>query len=268
MSYCPKCGREVEVGATFCPGCGTNLKDDMNRYQREPNGWNAGRIFMILFGALFLIVSLGLLAGGGALVTMENAFSDVDGYLISSPIELTTNTYALVSPSLDLDINIPNSWAIPTISEWISVKIIAESKYSSKPLFVGIATSQNLRSYLDGVAYEEVTKIRWDYDPSSMGDQNINYHFHNGDAPRGPPIYEDFWEASDYGTRTVEFTWTPNTGDYVLVSMNNDGSSDIDADIRFGIRLPAVLKYIGYGLMSGGIIALIVGLFLLNTARK
>ena len=61
MPYCPKCGKEVEDGVSFCPSCGENLRNDVYRYQREPSRWNPGRIFMIMFGTLIMIVSLGSL---------------------------------------------------------------------------------------------------------------------------------------------------------------------------------------------------------------
>ena len=268
MPYCPKCGVEVEEGVSFCPSCGANLKDDVNRYHREPGGWNAGRILMVIVGAIFVITSLGLLTGGGALVSIEDAFSDNDGYLISMPVELATDTYALVSPSFDLEVDIPNSWAVPAVDEWLSLKLIAESNNASKPLFIGVATSQNLASYLGDVGYEEVTMIRWDYDEGAQGDKEINYDYHSGGAPSGPPVFEDIWEASDYGTERVEITWTPSTGDYMLVGMNNDGSAGIDADLQIGVRLPVILKSIGYGLLAAGLVILLVGLFILNAARK
>lgn len=269
MPYCPKCGKEVEDGVSFCPNCGENLRNDVYHYRKEPSRWNPARIFMIMFGILFIIVSLGLLAGGGAVIMIERSFSDADDYLISRPIELTTDTYALIfsTPNIDVNVAIPNSWFIPAMDELISVKIIAESK-NTNALFVGIATNQNLESFIGDLEYEEVTRILWNYDPWNEDIQDINYDYHIGDAPKGPPIYETFWEASDYGTDKVEFTWTPRSGNYILVVMNNDGSSNIDANIQFGIRLPAILSYIGYGLLSGGIIILIVGLFILYAARR
>ena len=37
MRYCFRCGTKVEENTQFCPHCGANIKEELNRYNYVPN---------------------------------------------------------------------------------------------------------------------------------------------------------------------------------------------------------------------------------------
>ena len=269
MPYCPKCGREVEEDAKFCPSCGVDLKAETYTYRRTGGrGWNIGRVLMVLFGVMIILVSLGMMAGGAGILTIESTFTDEAGYLVSHIVNLETDSYALVSPSVPIDLNIPNSWLIPQVDDWLSVKIIASNNNLGKPLFIAVANSGDLDSYLDDVAYTTVSNIRYSYDPNEEPYEDIRYTHHSGGAPSINPNGVYFWDVTESGLGAQELKWTPISGEYVLVGMNADGSKGLDVNVQFGVKLPVVIRNIGYGLIAGGLIILLIGLFVINAVRR
>ena len=61
------------------------------------------------------------------------------------------------------------------------------------------------------------------------------------------------------GTQTVE--WELQSGDWVLVLMNADGSQGVDVAGTIGAKVPS-LFWLGIGLLIGGVIVLAVGVLM------
>ena len=67
---------------------------------------SAGKIFAILIGTFLLLTSFGLIIGGSALLIINEAAVDEDGYLTSSEITLSTmddRSVAIVVDSIQID---------------------------------------------------------------------------------------------------------------------------------------------------------------------
>ena len=268
MSYCPRCGSEVDEEARFCPSCGVDLKAESFQYRRSRRGWDAAKVLMVLFGVMIILVSFGLMTAGGGLLSIEGTFTDTEGYLISRTVTFETDYYALVSPSVPIDLDIPNSWLIPQVDDWLSVKVLATSNKFGKPLFIAIADSSELDDYLVGVAYTTITNVRYSYDPNDEMDPDILYSHHPGGAPSKPPTGVFFWDVTESGLGVQELSWSLINGEYVLVGMNADGTPGVNVDVQFGVKLPVIIKNIGYVLMAGGFILFIIGVFVINSARR
>ena len=261
MPYCEKCGNEIDEEATFCPNCGANIKAPDIAYRRtRSSGRNVTTLLAIFFGGIIIIASLGILAGGGMVMWVQNAFSDSEGFLISGEVELQVDSYAMVGQGVDLDMDVDTPFYVrkPNLGDFVTLKLVGTSNDPSKPVFIGIAQEGAASEYLSGVEYDEVVDLTWPYDRVWEHQPTVSYDTHHGEAPSQAPATETFWEASITGSGTQTLEWEPEEGNFWFVVMNADGSSDVDVDMQMGAKIP-FLRYIGNMLFVGGFISLVVG---------
>lgn len=262
MPYCHECGKEVEENAVYCPHCGAQMNGDEAPYRRPTDlGWTIGRLVVVFIGGILIITSLGLIVGGGAIMWVEGSFSDDEGFLVSRVMSLTSDSYAVVFREFDIhvDMDLPSTvWTRPRPQDIVTVKLVAESNTPGKQVFIGIARASDAAQYLDEVGYDIVSTYKWSYDPFSEERPRITYYPDPGGAPSSPPATQGFWEASATGSGTQTLEWEPETGNYWVVAMNADGSSDIDVDVQLGARI-TILHTIGYALLGAGIVLLVIG---------
>ena len=200
-------------------------------------GWTGGRIALVVVGTIAGLFALGLLVGGCALVTIDQAQRDDDGFLMSPTQDFSTPTYAIVSESADLDTD-GSEWALDTFLG--TVRIRSES---DRPVFVGIGPADEVAQYLGGVERDEVDDLDNSGDPE--------YSRRSGGAPTGPPGDETFWVASTEGAGERTLEWEPEDGDWQAVVMNEDGSRGVSAELSIGAELDSIL-WIGIGMLFAG----------------
>ena len=200
-------------------------------------GWTGGRIALVVVGTIAGLFALGLLVGGCALVTIDQAQRDDDGFLMSPTQDFSTPTYAIVSESADLDTD-GSEWALDTFLG--TVRIRSES---DRPVFVGIGPADEVAQYLGGVERDEVDDLDNSGDPE--------YSRRSGGAPTGPPGDETFWVASTEGAGERTLEWEPEDGDWQAVVMNEDASRGVSAELSIGAELDSIL-WIGIGLLFAG----------------
>ena len=99
-----------------------------------------GRIVLLVLGSIAALFAFATLAGGCALVAIDQTQRDDDGFLMSPSEDLSTPTYAIVSESAELDTS-GAEWALDTFLG--TVRIRSESE---RPVFVGIARQDRRRS--------------------------------------------------------------------------------------------------------------------------
>lgn len=106
MSYCPKCGAELDEKAKFCPACGTSvspsaavISSHTRREQRKPIS-TLTIVLIVLFALIFIVAILvasvllgvwqpfGQVVGSGNLVTVERDFSDFTSVEVGSGFEV------------------------------------------------------------------------------------------------------------------------------------------------------------------------------------
>lgn len=262
MPYCPECGKEVSEDDEYCPRCGAPLKAPVIEYRRPRGGWPAGRILAAVFGSLIIIVSFGLLAGGGGIMWAQGAFGDPDGFLISREVVFQSDSHAIVLKGVDIEIDIPARIWKPGAGELVTVKLVGANNDPSKGIFIGIASDPQASAYLSGVGYDEITDFSWPYGPLREAQPEITYRPHQGSAPSQPPTAQAFWVASELGLGTRVLEWEPQTGVYWVVVMNEDGSAGVDVSMQLGARVP-ILGTVGNALVAGGVFALAFGAFIL-----
>ncbi len=181
--------------------------------------WGAGRIILLVLGCIAILIAVGLLSSGCALLWADQAKRDSDGF-ISTPTERFESAgYAVVSGSIDFG----NSTSVDAIGR---ARLRGESADGGE-LFLGIGPSDDVDGYLGSVSRDRVE----DFDGWPFEEK---YETFSGGAPSGPPDDETFWAASESGPGEQVLTWEVEEGAWKLVAMNADGSEGVAADIGIG----------------------------------
>lgn len=218
---------------------------------------NAGRIALIVTGALAALVASALLAGGAAALYGQ-VQKDDDGYLTSEAHRFDTGTRALATENLDIDLGAADSLA----DDLGRVKIEAQSN-DGKPLFVGIARTSDVDRYLDGVPHATVH----DVEDGPFDSFHAETTRHGGNRHPVAPEHAGIWAASSEGTGKQTTDVDFREGDWSVVVMNADGSLGVDADVSAGANLP-FLDELGWTALGSGSFALVVGIALIVAGAR
>jgi hypothetical protein len=208
----------------------------------EPSrgGGTAGRVALIVVGVVAGVIALGLLAGGCALVAVDQTQRDDDGFLMSPSEDFRAPSYAVVSENADLDTE-GAEWALDTFLGTVRIR----SDSDTRDVFVGIGPAADVDAYLDGVAHDLVTDL----------EDEPRYDRVDGGAPSGPPGEQQFWAESASGTGELTVDWEPEDGEWRVVLMNADATRGVSSELSIGAELDSVL-WIGIGmLVAGGLFA-------------
>jgi hypothetical protein len=220
---------------------------------------SAGKIVLLVFGAIILLVALALITGGGALVWLDKGHSDSEGFITTNTIHLDRGSYAITTKPADIDLG--SGW-FGDRHHVATIKVQGSSEDPSKQIFIGIADEAAVQTYLSGVNYDEIRDF-------SVYPFRVDYTNHPGNSAPAAPTSQTFWVVSEQGSGTQTLEWELETGNWVLVLMNADGSTGVDVSGSIGVKAPWVF-WVGIGFLIGGIVLLIlgVGLILLGTRRR
>jgi len=202
------------------------------------------RIAAFIISGLLALVSLGLLAAGGILLWADSK-TDEQGYLSTSTERFATNTYALSTDNLDIDVD-GADWLIDR-DRFGKLRLTVDAN-GGKPVFAGIAPTSDVERYLRGTGHDLVTDI--DYSPF-----RADYRRMEGEAKPARPAAQDFWAESAQGAGRQTLTWDVEDGDWSIVVMNADASRGVDADVKAGAQVD-FLDSVGWGALISGLIAL------------
>jgi hypothetical protein len=207
---------------------------------------------LYVLGSIAALFALGFLAGGGVLTVVDRTQRDDDGFLMSPTEDFSRATYAIVSESADVDFGGSDRAAEAFLG---TVRIRSES---DDPVFVGIAPSSDVESYLEGVAHSVVTGL----------DRGPEYRDRAGGPPASPPGEQSFWAESTSGSGEQTLEWDPEEGNWSAVVMNEDGSRGVAAELSIGAELDSLL-WIGIGMLAvGALLAAAAALAITAGARR
>lgn len=208
-----------------------------------PRGSGAGRIVMVVAGALAALMGLGLAGGGLLLVWAHATQRDAAGYYTTPSEHFATSAYALTA-DVDFGDADERDW---TIAHPVgTVRIRATS--GPKPLFLGIAPEAAADRWLDGVAHERVTR-------AGFGPFDSDTTLVSGNRPAGAPLEQTFWVATVSGSGRQALRWPSEPGQWTVVVMNTDATAGVAADVDAGART-GVLLPIGLGLAALAVLLL------------
>jgi hypothetical protein len=214
----------------------------------------AGRIVVVVIGALLSLLGFCALAGGVALVVLHGTQRDDAGYYMSSARDVETSTAVLVT-SVDLT-GPPGANRVVPAHPIGTVRLAATPQQGAGPIFIGIGPQDKVDSWLAGSAYDRVTDVR-------LGPSEPVTEFVSGDRAVTPPAGQTFWVASATGTGTQTVTWRSEPGRWAVVLANADASTGVTADVSAGVRTGVLLPigllagFFGLLLLAGGVTVMV-----------
>ena len=218
---------------------------------------SAGKVILLIFGIIVLLVSIGLIIAGSGVLWANSALTDDEGYYTTKTLQIYKDSYAVVSEPAEVDLGSAWAW------DWgrlVTFKVKASNNDSLKDVFLGVADEGALQGYLRDVEYDEV--IDFEIDPDRLTYQN-----HPGSSEPAAPATSVIWSESAYGPGTQTLEWELESGTWVLVLMNGDGSAGIDMSVVVGAKVPWLLG-VGIGLLVGGVVALGIGVLMVFFAVR
>jgi hypothetical protein len=224
------------------------MTDDAARTRR----WGPGRVVLLVLGCISILIAVGLLSAGGALLWADQAKRDSEGFISTRTERFESAGFAVVSGSIDLD----DSHGVDALGR---VRLRGEAE-DGRELFLGIGATDDVDGYLGTVARDEVEDFGgWPFEPE--------YETFSGGAPAGSPDDQAFWVASASGAGEQSLTWEVEKGDWTLVAMNSDGSDGVSVDIGIGAELDWIL-WVAVALLIVGGLVLVVGVLCLYLALR
>jgi hypothetical protein len=209
------------------------------------------RLGLIVAGGIVVAIALALLAGGGWGLWQDRIERD-GGYVTIGTTDVRTDTYAIVA---ELKGDGP-AWLYG--SSILGEARVRATPLSERPLFMGIARTDDVSRYLDGVGHGTIEHL-------AMGELSTTSP---GGAPSSPPAAAVEWVASTDGTGEQTLLWKQRDGDWSVVLMNSDASAGVEVRGELGAEFPPLPWVAGGLLIAGGVLALLgVWLILRGTGR-
>ncbi|MBA2559182.1 MAG: DUF4389 domain-containing protein [Propionibacteriales bacterium] len=194
--------------------------------------WTPGRVVVVVLGSLLLVAALALAAAGTAVVAADKGLRDDQGFFMSRTETLSSPGYAVISNAVELQ---SEGAAASVPNQLIGDAKVTATPPSGETIFVGIARSSDVDSYLADVEHSVLVDFR-----SNNGGGVPRYRQDAGGAPRSAPGREDIWVASASGTGQQSAVWPVESGAWTAVVMHADGSRPVTADVSAGATFPGI----------------------------
>lgn len=210
------------------------------------------RIVAIVTGTILALVGFVVVVASVAALVLAGGDNSID----TGSQRLTSVTAAIVSGSARIEDERPAGWLFDEDDD-LALSINAESP-STKPLFLGVGPTDDVRAYLQGAAYDEVDDISFrpfgvDYDRQGPPGEGRELE---------PPGDQGFWTARAVGTAgSVRLDWDYAPGSYTVALMNADGSRGVEADASLELQVPYLHAGLIVAVVVGGLL-LLIGLVL------
>jgi hypothetical protein len=216
-------------------------------------GWTGGRVVLLILGCVLGLIALGILAAAGAATWATSSQRDSAGFLNSDTHRFTTPTYAITSGGIDLGTG--THWLTPA-DIFGKVRIRATATNPTTGVFIGVGPQAAVDNYLAGVGHEVVTN--W-----ANGDTETRLEPGSGRGPQSAPGGAAIWTAQASGQGTQTLSWRPESGQWEVVVMNQDGAGGVSVLADAGATIPdlawlAVILWVIGGLLLAGAVALVV----------
>jgi hypothetical protein len=187
-----------------------------------------GRVLRLVLGSLGVLAALAFLAGAVALTWALETHRDGSGYFTTNTHHYQTSSYALSTESLDVD------GLTGALEDRLArLRLTVTRTDAAKPLFIGIARTEDVDRYLAHVEHDELRDI--ESDPFG-----IDYRRLGAGAPAALPATRSIWRAHATGTGTQTITWPVEKGHWSAVVMNADGSRNVSVDAQLAARVSHV----------------------------
>ncbi len=140
------------------------------------------------------------------------------------------------------------------------MRVRATATDPGESIFIGIGPEDDVRAYLDGVAYDVVEDF--DVDPF-----RVDYRRVAGTQEPAVPSQQPFWAASASGSGRQAIEWPIEKGTWAIVVMNADGSAGVSVDLDLGAKVSFIL-WLAIGLLVAGGLLLLAGALMMAFALR
>ena len=183
------------------------------------------RVLRLVFGSTGLLAALAFLAGAVGLTWALESHRDGSGYFTTATHNYETSSYALSTQDLDV------TGITGALEDRLGrLRIAVTSTDAAKPLFVGIARTKDVNTYLARVEHDELRDIK--FDPFK-----IDYRRLGAGAPEALPATQSIWRAHAIGSGTQTISWPIEKGHWSAVVMNADGSRSVRVDAQLALHV-------------------------------
>jgi hypothetical protein len=242
---------ETPVGRDGLRGRRNDAPDDRGEAPEPTNG--AQRTYRpqwpsLIWASIVCLFAALMLAGGAWVLWMDRIDRDAAGFVQIDSGKLHTDTYAIVS---DLRGAGPDWLYGSTIFGNTRARVTSDT---TKPVFVGIARTSDVKKYLGGTGYATIDHL-------ASGTVTP----HAGSAPSAPPATTTIWAATKEGTGEQTIVWKPRAGDWRIVIMNADGSAGVAAHGDVSAKFPAA-PWVALGFLVAGALLALLGSWMLVRA--
>lgn len=219
--------------APATPGAQVRSRTIERSPSSDPPVGAARRATVIMVAGIISLVLAAVLAFGAAAVwTAKKTLADDDGFFTAPTASCRVDSYAITSESLRLDFSGPGSL---TPSSVLGDGRVTARSADGSAVFVGIADSRSVDTYLEGVGRSTMLPER------RFGDERLPVcETSGGRAPSTAPATMPIWTTYAQGSGSQTITWPFRQGDWTVVIMNADGSRGLDVAVDAGATFPAV----------------------------
>lgn len=224
---------------------------------------------MLVVGVLLTSLGLALSAAGIFLTAAEN--SQRDGrYAYTDTEEFRSVGNAIVTAPFTVDLG-EGEGTLGSIDaeDVISVQVRATPVIPGQRVFLGIASVEDVDRYLRDVPHAVFGADPWaeGYGVDTSGWSTSSTLSDDldeipGTRVPGPPAEEGFWEHSTIGSTQQTLTVTPESGTWVIVVMNGEGSRPVWVDVQAGAHTE-LFGLANPGTLIAGLVALALGISLI-----
>lgn len=229
---------------------------------------------MLVAGVLLAVFGLGMTATGAALMVAEA--SQRDGrYAYTDTDRLQTVGHAITTAPLTVHVDEGATVGTFGLDDLISIQLRATPVVPDQDVFIGIADASDVSAYLNDVPHAVFGDDPWDtgytvdtpYTWGTGSDPDTALDEVPGTRTPEPPTDQDFWAQSATGGEQQTITVDLQSGDWVVVVMNADGTRPVWVDVQVGAHTE-LFGLANPGVLVTGIVALVLGLplILLGTA--
>jgi hypothetical protein len=227
------------------------------------------RILIIVASILLLAISAIAIVGGATILYL-NMGTDSEGYALSESYSIKTpsNAFALWA----LPMRVTGIFSRLDSTNFAATKWVISSTEPTQEIFVGWAKASDVEPYIRGFRYETPDEFwHWQTAPYAPEIDIPSTAIFNQGSPARPPSEEGFWLKTAATTNSTAIYWDPvwdsNEGMKVVVIMNTDGSSNVNASLQLGFKVP-ILTWLPYVLIPLGILFLFLGLLLFKRRKS
>ena len=202
------------------------------------------RLAGLVTGLALAACSLGLVCAGAfaAWVRAEGTYIDLGAHGSYS-----THQYALATDSTD--------WR-RTLLGWAGSVRLEVAPEDDQPIFVGVAPTDAISRYLDGVAFTTIS------DGPGSGVTTTN---HPGAAPAPPSATAVAWTAHAEGVGTQTLRWQATDSRQTAIALNADGARSVRVRVESAaVTLDRMPWWVPAAAIALGAFGMVSGVFVLR----